>query len=62
MDNKLYDTIDSKYDDILIKNQLERNLINFGTDSMIRYFVVQRTNKDSVSLKELERKYTEVEE
>ena len=53
MDNKLYDMID----DILIKNQLERNLINFGTDSMIRYFVVQRTNKDSVSLKELERKY-----
>ena len=57
MDNKLYDMIDGKYDDILIKNQLERNLINFGTDSMIRYFVVQRTNKDSVSLKELERKY-----
>ena len=57
MDNKLYDTIDGKCDDITMKNQLERNLINFGTDSMIRYFVVQRTNKDYVSLKELERKY-----
>ena len=57
MKNKLYETMDGKYDDITMKNLLASNFINLGTDSMIRYFVEQKTNKDSISLKELERKY-----
>lgn len=57
MENKLYETMNGKYDNIPMKDILAGIFINLDTDSMIKSFVEQKTNKDSVSLKELERKY-----
>lgn len=57
MENKLYEMMNGKFDDITMKNLLASNFIHLSTDSMIRSFVEQKTNKDSAPLKELERKY-----
>ena len=60
MENKLYETMNGKYDNIPMKDILAEIFINLDTDSMMKSFIEQKTNKDSVSLKELERKYMEV--
>ena len=60
MTNELYGILNGKYDYITMKNQLASKFINSGTDPMIRSFVEQRTNKDSVPLKEFERKYVKM--
>ncbi len=60
MDNKLYEMMNGKYDDITIKNHLAGIFINLDTDSMMKSFVEHITTKDSVSLKELERKYVKM--
>ena len=60
MENKLHNIAIGKYDNIPMKNILAGIFINLDTDSMIKSFVEQKTNKDSVPLKELERKYVKM--
>ena len=51
MENKLYETMNGKYDNIPMKDILAGIFINLDTDPMIKSFVEQKTNKDSVPLK-----------